>query len=324
MKVKTTSSESNTTMKNNRLTLLTTAALAAGAFLLNAPNAIAADPGTGSDATNTKAGSEAADSKIELDPADAKFIQEEAAAGAALVRIAELGVKKAERADIKAFARVIIAEHTVANAELAALAASNGLELTSEVDKKHADTYEKLDAKSDAEFDKEFLSVMVKNHKHCVKQFEDAAEDAKDNEVKLWAAKMLPGLQAHLEKAEELNPDTKVKDGEVSSEIAPAQPDNTARNMRDRDANTLTPLDQGNNKADTATTAQIRREIMALDDISINAQNVKIITNDGRVTLRGPVNSAEERRLIGDIATRIVTSEHTDNQLEVRGDETNN
>jgi osmotically-inducible protein OsmY len=44
---------------------------------------------------------------------------------------------------------------------------------------------------------------------------------------------------------------------------------------------------------------------------------VKIITLDGRVTLRGPVNTAEGKRLIGEIADRIARSENVDNQLEV-------
>lgn len=98
---------------------------------------------------------------------------------------------------------------------------------------------------------------------------------------------------------------------------SPSQPDNTARNARDRDMKSLTPIDQGNSKADIDRTAQIRREILDLKKLSVNGQNVKVITNDGRVTLRGPVDSAEEKRQIGDIASRIATLKHTDNQLEV-------
>jgi len=94
--------------------------------------------------------------------------------------------------------------------------------------------------------------------------------------------------------------------------------DNTARNVRDRNNRTLTPLDQGNNKADVNTTAQIRKGILAREGMSVNAKNVKIITVDGRVTLRGPVNSAEEKRLLGVIATDIVQVENVDNQLEVK------
>lgn len=93
--------------------------------------------------------------------------------------------------------------------------------------------------------------------------------------------------------------------------------DNTARNVRDRQDRTLTPFDQGSSKADVDTTAQIRQEIIAGKNMSVNAKNVKIITSNGRVTLRGPVNSAEEKRLIGEIANRIALSENVDNQLEV-------
>jgi sporulation protein YlmC with PRC-barrel domain len=96
------------------------------------------------------------------------------------------------------------------------------------------------------------------------------------------------------------------------------EPDNTRRNVRDRDDRTLTPLNQGNSKADVDTTAQIRKEIIAGKNMSVNARNVKIITNNGQVTLRGPVNTAEEKRLIGDIANRIARSENVDNQLEVK------
>jgi hypothetical protein len=96
------------------------------------------------------------------------------------------------------------------------------------------------------------------------------------------------------------------------------EPDNTARNVRDRGDRTLTPLDQGNSAADRDRTAQIRKQILAVEGMSINAKNVKIITIDGRVTLRGPVNSAEEKRLIGEIADRIARAENVDNQLEVK------
>lgn len=86
---------------------------------------------------------------------------------------------------------------------------------------------------------------------------------------------------------------------------------------RARDSRTLTPLDQGNSKADIAITAQIRKEIIADKNMSVNARNVKIITNEGKVTLRGPVNTAEEKRLIGEIAERIARVENVDNQIEV-------
>ena len=99
---------------------------------------------------------------------------------------------------------------------------------------------------------------------------------------------------------------------------AVSAPDNTVRNVRDRSNRTLTPFDQGNSAADRDTTAQIRKGILAGKGMSMNARNVKIITLDGQVTLRGPVNTAEEKRVIGEISDGIAKSENVDNQLEVK------
>ena len=99
--------------------------------------------------------------------------------------------------------------------------------------------------------------------------------------------------------------------------------DNTARNVRDRDNLTMTPFDQGNGKADVDTTANIRKEIIAGKTMSVDARNVKIITNQGKVTLRGPVNTAEEKRLIDEIAKRIAGAENVNNQLEVKANTSN-
>jgi sporulation protein YlmC with PRC-barrel domain len=93
--------------------------------------------------------------------------------------------------------------------------------------------------------------------------------------------------------------------------------DNTRPNVRDRDYSTLTTLNQGNHRADVNTEAQIRREIIADSRMSVNARNVKITAIDGRVILCGPVNTAEEKRLIGEIADRIAHAGNVDNQLDV-------
>jgi len=94
--------------------------------------------------------------------------------------------------------------------------------------------------------------------------------------------------------------------------------DGTARFVRDRDVPTPAAMDQGNSKADVATTAQIRKEIYAEKGMSANARNVKVSTNKSRVNLRGPVNTAEEKRIIGEIAGRVARSQNVDNQLEVK------
>jgi hyperosmotically inducible periplasmic protein len=98
---------------------------------------------------------------------------------------------------------------------------------------------------------------------------------------------------------------------------AAAAPDNTAVNDRDADANTKTPIDQNENQADIDITAKIRKAVVDTE-MSINAQNVKIITQDGRVTLRGPVDSADEKAKIEEIAHTVAGADHVDSQLEVK------
>jgi sporulation protein YlmC with PRC-barrel domain len=86
--------------------------------------------------------------------------------------------------------------------------------------------------------------------------------------------------------------------------------DGTARFVRDREVPTPAAMDQGNSKADVATTAQIRKGIDAEKGMSANARNVKVSTNNGRVILRGPVNTDEEKRIIGEIASRVARSQN--------------
>ena len=94
-------------------------------------------------------------------------------------------------------------------------------------------------------------------------------------------------------------------------------PDNTGRNIRDRGGDTITPGDQSNTKADLNLTQQIRKAIMADKSLSTNAKNVKIITTNGVVTLRGPVNTPQEKATVEAQAQNIAGANNVDNQLEV-------
>lgn len=97
-----------------------------------------------------------------------------------------------------------------------------------------------------------------------------------------------------------------------------AAPDNTKKNQRDQKDGALTPMDQGNNQSDLDITTKIRKAVMGDDSLSFTAKNVKIITIKGKVTLRGPVNSAAERAAIDAAANRIAGAGKVDNQLEVK------
>lgn len=92
--------------------------------------------------------------------------------------------------------------------------------------------------------------------------------------------------------------------------------DNTAINERDRDGQTLTPIDQSNEPADLKITADARKLVVADDDLSMNAKNVKIITVAGKVTLRGTVETAAEKAAIAKHAKQAGATVVT-NQLEI-------
>lgn len=92
--------------------------------------------------------------------------------------------------------------------------------------------------------------------------------------------------------------------------------DNTGVNVRDRDSTKKTPVDQHENQADIGTTAKIRSRVVETE-MSINAHNVKIMTANGKVTLRGPVESLSEKEQIEAIAIEVAGEGNVDNQLEV-------
>ena len=97
----------------------------------------------------------------------------------------------------------------------------------------------------------------------------------------------------------------------------PVAADNTEKNKRDDKAGALTPGDQGESETDRTITQKIRQGVVGHDDLSTNATNVKIITRDSVVTLRGPVESEKERTTVVAIARQVEGVKRVDNQLEI-------
>jgi hyperosmotically inducible protein len=107
------------------------------------------------------------------------------------------------------------------------------------------------------------------------------------------------------------------RDARQATNTPAVAPDNTGRNVRDRGGETKTPGDQSESEADRTITQNIRKALTADDSLSTNAKNVKIITNVGIVTLRGPVQSEKEKADIEAKAKQVAGVKQVDNQLEV-------
>ena len=96
--------------------------------------------------------------------------------------------------------------------------------------------------------------------------------------------------------------------------------DNTKRNASEQNKDTDTAEKQSNSKDDLALTQKIRQAVMKDGSLSMNAKNVKIIAQDGKITLKGPVDSQQEKDTIGTEAGEIAGKDKVDNQLEVKAE----
>src|ERR1700730_9599444 len=99
----------------------------------------------------------------------------------------------------------------------------------------------------------------------------------------------------------------------------PVAPDNSAVNVRDRAQDAMTAGQQSNAKSDVELTREIRRAVVKDDSLSMLAQNVKIVTDNGAVTLRGPVKTEQEKVAIASKAQAIAGANKVNDQLEVKG-----
>ncbi len=105
----------------------------------------------------------------------------------------------------------------------------------------------------------------------------------------------------------------------MAQNSADVAPDNSGVNVRDRNPAAMTAGQQSNNKSDLELTRKIRRALIKDHSLSLYARNVKIISVNGSVTLRGPVESVQEKTSIANIAQTVAGADKVDNQLEVKG-----
>ena len=98
---------------------------------------------------------------------------------------------------------------------------------------------------------------------------------------------------------------------------ASTQPDNTKLNQRDRQPGEPTADQQKENTSDRDLAKQVRQSFVHDKSLSTYAHNVKVIAQGGKVTLKGPVHSEEEKNALGAKAAEIAGASNVDNQLDV-------
>jgi putative membrane protein len=138
-----------------------------------------------------------------------KFLGEAAQGGKAEVQLSQLATEKAATPEVMQFAQHLIDDHSQLNRQVEELAAQKSIQLPAEVSSKQQAEYEKLSRLSGKNFDKEFMSYNLKDHKKDVSDFKKQAQQGTDSEIKQLAAKTLPTLEDHLRMAQSVSKDLK-------------------------------------------------------------------------------------------------------------------
>ena len=126
------------------------------------------------------------------------FVKNALESGAAEIKVSKLAMTNSKNAEVQAFAKMIISDHSDANAELKKLSGSKAI--SDSISTAHQELLASLSKKTGREFDKEYTQAMVNDHDKAVGIFK-AGDKNSDKKLKDFAAKTLPKLQEHLKQA---------------------------------------------------------------------------------------------------------------------------
>jgi putative membrane protein len=145
----------------------------------------------------------AANEKVPGD--DREFLTEAASGGQMEVALGRAAIRNASHKRVREFGQRMVTDHRKANAELRQIAAKKDVRLPAEpVDDDHRKTVAELSQLKGADFDRAYMQAMVDDHEDDVEKFRAQAKESKDPDVKSFAAKALPTLEAHLRMAKEV------------------------------------------------------------------------------------------------------------------------
>lgn len=120
------------------------------------------------------------------------------------IQAAELAQQKAKSADVKAFAKMMIADHTALMNEMKPLVTKAGLTPPTDLDQRRKGFLDNLRAAGPADFDKAYVDQQVAAHEETLTLLNGYAENGDNADLKASAAKAAPKVQAHLDKARAL------------------------------------------------------------------------------------------------------------------------
>jgi len=138
-----------------------------------------------------------------LSPSDQIFAKKAAQGGMAEVQLGQLAVTKASSQKVKDFGQKMVDDHSKANDQLKSIAGQNNVTLPTSLSPKDKQLVNRLSGLSGADFDKAYMSAMVKDHQMDISQFEAEASSGRNTDLKSFASNTLPTLKEHLSLAKD-------------------------------------------------------------------------------------------------------------------------
>lgn len=136
---------------------------------------------------------------------DAEFAVKAADGGMMEVEMGKLAQNKAVHKEVKDFGAMMAGDHTGANNELKSLAQTRNISLPAALSEDKQKKYNELNSKQANEFDREYISFMIKDHKEDIEAFREHAKEGRDTALRNWAASKVPTLEHHLAEAKRID-----------------------------------------------------------------------------------------------------------------------
>ena len=136
---------------------------------------------------------------------DSSFAMKAAQANMAEVELGKLAQQKAMSDEVKKFGQMMVDDHSKALDELKTAAGSKNITWPTTLDAEHKKLSDRLSKLSGAAFDREYMQAMVDGHKKVAADLRKESQSGSDSELKAWAGKTLPTVEAHLKQAETIN-----------------------------------------------------------------------------------------------------------------------
>ena len=136
---------------------------------------------------------------------DREFVNKAATGGLAEVELGRIAAQRAARPSVRSFGERMVTDHGRSSEQLASLARSKGIEVPTALEPSQQAMRDRLSGLSGNDFDRDYMSEMVRDHTEDIALFERAAETSTDPDLKAWATRSLPMLREHLALARQVN-----------------------------------------------------------------------------------------------------------------------